>query len=228
VFGEMTAFVSCSSMNQCHSQRCIIPQKNQRKVFKLSFQVRRASCSKCKMSSSEKAEAMVPDMSKRLFLNYVLLGTASLPVFYMISKYLSFFFPASSGNPDVTIARDRLGNEIKKDDFIRTRNPGTRELVQGPKGDPYYLIISENGELLSYSLDSVCTHLGCVVPWETGENQFICHCHGSHYDSTGKVVRGPAPLPLALAHVDVDEKGNIVFKTWKEEDFRTGSKPWWT
>ncbi|EME32261.1 Cytochrome b6-f complex iron-sulfur subunit, chloroplastic [Galdieria sulphuraria] len=177
------------------------------------------------MSSSE--EALVPDLSKRMFLNYALLCTASLPVIQMMFTYSRFFFPVSSGNPDETVARDIEGNEIKKEDFIKTRKPGTRELVQGPKGDPHYLIISEDGELRPYSLDAVCTHLGCVVPWEAGENQFICHCHGSHYDSTGKVVRGPAPLSLALAHVDVNENGNIVLKTWKEKDFRTDSDPWW-
>ena len=33
---------------------------------------------------------------------------------------------------------------------------------------------------------------GCVVPWDSGANKFICPCHGSQYDTNGKVVRGPA------------------------------------
>ena len=48
------------------------------------------------------------------------------------------------------------------------------------------------------------------------------------YAPTGAVVRGPAPLPLALAHIETDEKGTIVFTTWSETDFRTEGKPWWT
>ena len=48
------------------------------------------------------------------------------------------------------------------------------------------------------------------------------------YAPTGAVVRGPAPLPLALAHCDVDESGKIIFSPWTETDFRTDGKPWWT
>jgi cytochrome b6-f complex iron-sulfur subunit len=40
------------------------------------------------------------------------------------------------------------------------------------------------------------------------------------------VVRGPAPLSLALAHCD-DEGGKVSLRPWTEEDFRTGDKPWW-
>ena len=48
------------------------------------------------------------------------------------------------------------------------------------------------------------------------------------YAPTGAVVRGPAPLPLALAHCDTNEEGKILFSPWTETDFRTGGKPWWS
>ena len=47
------------------------------------------------------------------------------------------------------------------------------------------------------------------------------------YAPTGAVVRGPAPLPLALAHCDVAADGKIMFSPWTETDFRTDGKPWW-
>ena len=59
------------------------------------------------------------------------------------------------------------------------------------------------------------------------ENKFMCPCHGSQYDMNGKVVRGPAPLSLALAHADVDDNDVIQFSPWTETDFRTGLAPWW-
>ena len=75
---------------------------------------------------------------------------------------------------------------------------------------------------------SVCTHLGCVVPWSEVDQKFECPCHGSQYDPEGSVVRGPAPLPLELAHVNVDGKADKIMLThWAEDDFRTGSKAWW-
>ena len=49
---------------------------------------------------------------------------------------------------------------------------------------------------------------------------------GSQYAETGKVVRGPAPLSLALAHVDVEDD-KVSVSPWTETDFRTGDKPWW-
>ena len=48
------------------------------------------------------------------------------------------------------------------------------------------------------------------------------------YAPDGHVVRGPAPLPLALAHLTVDEADTIIFSPWTETDFRTEGKPWWT
>jgi cytochrome b6-f complex iron-sulfur subunit len=90
-----------------------------------------------------------------------------------------------------------------------------------------YIIVKEDKSLESYGLNAVCTHLGCVVPWSAANNKFMCPCHGSQYAPTGAVVRGPAPLPLALAHCDVGEDGKIYFSPWVEDDFRTGGKGWW-
>jgi ubiquinol-cytochrome c reductase iron-sulfur subunit len=54
----------------------------------------------------------------------------------------------------------------------------------------------------------VCTHLGCV-PLGDGAGDFggwFCPCHGSHYDTSGRIRRGPAPenLPVPVASF-VDE-----------------------
>jgi len=68
---------------------------------------------------------------------------------------------------------------------------------------------------------------GQVVPWNKAANKYLCPCHGSQYSETGKVVRGPAPLSLALAHV-TDVEGTVTFTTWTETDFRTDLKPWWS
>jgi len=91
-----------------------------------------------------------------------------------------------------------------------------------------YLIVKDDKTLEKYALNAVCTHLGCVVPWSAANNKFMCPCHGSQYSPDGAVVRGPAPLPLALAHCDVDDaSGKVIFSPWNEVDFRTGEKGWW-
>ena len=62
------------------------------------------------------------------------------------------------------------------------------------QGDPTYLVVEKDKTLATYGINAVCTHLGCVVPWNQAENKFICPCHGSQYNEQGRVVRGPAPL----------------------------------
>jgi len=45
----------------------------------------------------------------------------------------------------------------------------------------------------------VCTHLGCVPLGDKGEyNGWFCPCHGSHYDTSGRVRKGPAPKNLEI------------------------------
>jgi len=45
----------------------------------------------------------------------------------------------------------------------------------------------------------VCTHLGCVPLGNKGEyNGWFCPCHGSHYDISGRIRKGPAPNNLEI------------------------------
>ena len=45
----------------------------------------------------------------------------------------------------------------------------------------------------------ICTHLGCVPIGNKGEfGGWFCPCHGSHYDSSGRIRKGPAPKNLAI------------------------------
>ena len=45
----------------------------------------------------------------------------------------------------------------------------------------------------------VCTHLGCVPLGDKGEyNGWFCPCHGSHYDTSGRIRKGPAPTNLEI------------------------------
>jgi Rieske Fe-S protein len=134
---------------------------------------------------------------------------------------------SSGGGAGGQAAKDALGNDVRENEWLKTHAANTRQLTQGLKGDPTYLIVNTEGKIETYGLNAVCTHLGCVVPWVGAENKFKCPCHGSQYNAEGKVIRGPAPLSLALAHCAVNEAGTVTFAPWTETDFRTGLAPWW-
>ncbi|ACB52306.1 cytochrome b6-f complex Rieske iron-sulfur subunit, plastoquinol--plastocyanin reductase [Crocosphaera subtropica ATCC 51142] len=170
----------------------------------------------------------VPDMGRRQFMNLLTFGTITGVAAGALYPVVKYFIPPSSGGAGGGItAKDALGNDIMASNFLATHNGGDRVLAQGLKGDPTYLVVEGENAIADYGINAVCTHLGCVVPWNASEDKFICPCHGSQYNAQGKVVRGPAPLSLALAHVNVSEDDKVVFSEWTETDFRTEQDPWW-
>ena len=59
---------------------------------------------------------------------------------------------------------------------------------------------------------AICTHLGCVVSWNSTEQSWDCPCHGSRFDKTGHVINGPA-------NKDLMNSGDCY-----EHHYRTNSK----
>ncbi len=61
-------------------------------------------------------------------------------------------------------------------------------------------------------MQGVCTHLGCV-PLGDGAGDFggwFCPCHGSHYDTSGRIRRGPAPENLPVPPVEFVDETTIL------------------
>lgn len=72
------------------------------------------------------------------------------------------------------------------------------------RGPPNYLILL-----------GICTHLGCVpINGEGNYGGWFCPCHGSHYDTSGRIRQGPAPKNLEVPpYYFVDESRVIVGTT---------------
>jgi len=170
----------------------------------------------------------VPDMQRRTLMNLVVVLATGVPVIVCAGGYLYLFYPnLPPDDGSGVVAGDINGTPVSLKQWLSTHKAGERELVQGLKGDPTYIITETAETIKTFGNNAVCTHLGCTVPWVQSANKYACPCHGSQYDMNGKVIRGPAPLSLALAKVGVNPEGMIVVGAWTDEDFRDGSKPWW-
>ncbi len=85
----------------------------------------------------------------------------------------------------------------------------------------FYLARLADGGFLA--LSRKCTHLGCTVPWVEREKRFACPCHASAFDITGNVISPPAPRPLDI-HPLVIENGIVkvdTSRTIKRSEFKT-------
>ncbi|MEZ4812349.1 MAG: Rieske (2Fe-2S) protein [Caldisericia bacterium] len=83
--------------------------------------------------------------------------------------------------------------------------------------EPGILIKDSNGTLMAW--DAKCTHLGCVVRWNTESKTWHCRCHDGFFDPTmTKVLGGPPPSPLRPWTALVDDDGGIIIdkKTFRK------------
>ncbi len=67
----------------------------------------------------------------------------------------------------------------------------------------FFLARLEDGGFIA--VHRKCTHLGCSVPWNADEQRFTCPCHSSAFDIRGAVVSAPAPRPLDLFPVTIED-----------------------
>lgn len=57
----------------------------------------------------------------------------------------------------------------------------------------------------------VCTHLGCVPIANAGDfGGYYCPCHGSHYDASGRIRKGPAPLNLEVPYYEFPDDEMVI------------------
>merc|ERR1712110_871375 len=57
----------------------------------------------------------------------------------------------------------------------------------------------------------ICTHLGCIPIANAGNyNGYFCPCHGSHYDGSGRIRQGPAPLNLEVPPLAFNGDSSVV------------------
>jgi menaquinol-cytochrome c reductase iron-sulfur subunit len=68
------------------------------------------------------------------------------------------------------------------------------------------MVARKGAEFQVLSLE--CTHLGCGVQWDEGQQKFLCPCHGAEFGPDGTVLKGPAADPLA--RFEARQKGAML------------------
>jgi ubiquinol-cytochrome c reductase iron-sulfur subunit len=94
------------------------------------------------------------------------------------------------------IIRHRTEKEIEEARAVKLA------VLKDPQTDDERLVPNQEGvkEAQFLIMEGNCTHLGCV-PVGNGAGDYdgwFCPCHGSHYDSSGRIRKGPAPKNLYI------------------------------
>lgn len=60
-------------------------------------------------------------------------------------------------------------------------------------------------------VEGVCPHLGCAPEVDAGDfHGFFCPCHGSHFDKSGRIRKGPSPTNLKVPVFEFSDENTIV------------------
>ncbi|CAL9400668.1 Cytochrome b6-f complex iron-sulfur subunit [Streptomyces sp. enrichment culture] len=91
------------------------------------------------------------------------------------------------------VARHFVGDRLRPAPPVDALPPGEGAVVRAG-GDRVAVYRDEAGAL--HAVSPRCTHLGCLVGFNAAERAWECPCHGSRFDTDGKVIEGPATKPL--------------------------------
>jgi Rieske Fe-S protein len=119
--------------------------------------------------------------------------------------------------------------EIEKNVWLVKATPAVLEKVYQGKDmefrDAEGKTIWTNKKNLPYlAFSGKCPHLGCAYKWRKHKvlgQVFLCPCHLSIYDASGKVLDGPAPRPLDLLPIQVSASGEVQII---DMEFKAGTK----
>jgi len=166
-------------------------------------------------SVADSTKSSEPSSGERKAFTYMVLAGGSIPTAYAAKCLVTEFVSTMSASADV-LALAKI--EVKLSDipegknatfkwrgkplFIRHRSADEIEREQNTDVASLRHQEHDNERVQRPEwlvLLGVCTHLGCVPIANQGDyGGYYCPCHGSHYDASGRIRKGPAPLNLEV------------------------------
>jgi len=120
----------------------------------------------------------------------------------------------AAGSIEIDLSKVSEGQQLKvlwrgKPVFVRYRTQKEIDAadavdvatLRDPQADDDRFVANPEGKINKNLLVmvGVCTHFGCIPVGEAGDfDGWYCPCHGSHYDTSGRIRKGPAPLNMEI------------------------------
>ena len=144
-------------------------------------------------------EASPPaEVSRRRFLGWLLGLSVVTSIGMIVTPVVGFLVPPKSkggGGGDKVLAG-------KTADI-----PAGSGKVVAMGSRPVIVVNSATGPT---AFSAICTHLGCIVAFDDGNQTIVCPCHDGRFNpGSGAVISGPPPAPLTPVEVSVE--GNEIY-----------------
>ena len=134
------------------------------------------------------------ELDRRSFFTKLGLGSLGIATAGMLTFYYQFLSPNVLFEASPVVNAGRAEN-YPVDSVTLDANSGI------------YLIHVAEGY---FSLNAVCTHLGCLTAWKPELGVIACPCHGSRFSREGQKLAGPAPKPLPWLRTWLSDDGNLM------------------
>lgn len=177
--------------------------------------------------TTKRANSKAETAEERKAFSYLLVGGTAVASAYSAKALVNTFVTSMAASADV-LALAKI--EIKLAEI-----PEGKNVTFKWRGKPLFIrhrtaeeIATEQGVAVSSLRDpqqdaerckdpkwlvvlGVCTHLGCVPIANSGDfGGYYCPCHGSHYDASGRIRKGPAPLNLEVPPYEFPDDGLLI------------------
>jgi len=177
--------------------------------------------------STKRAASRAESAEERKAFSYLIVGGAAVASAYSAKAIVHQFISSMSATADVLalakieiklgdipegksvtfkwrgkplFIRHRTGEEISVEQNVPVSSLRDAEHDNDRVQNPKWLVVI-----------GVCTHLGCVPIANAGDfGGYYCPCHGSHYDASGRIRKGPAPLNLEVPPYTFPDEGLLI------------------
>ncbi len=140
------------------------------------------------------------EVSRRGFIKYALGFSFVATAIGVLTPIIGYLWPPARGGGRGGGGRVLVGS-------LNELAVGQGKIV--PVEDKPVVIVNTRQGVRAFS--AICTHLGCIVEWDS-QRQFIhCPCHDGRFNPvTGAVISGPPPVPLPSVAVSVKDDNIYV------------------